>query len=375
MPVSVEPPVFSLEISPLSERHHTGIPNVAKMLALEVLRDDSVDGRFFFNRQNIPRSIVEQLVELDGGEIIRWLASRAYAPAFYGENLDRPIIGVYTSWKTHRRLFPFEVRIVHDLIPVIAPQFIRSENIVFENAKLLGDIASSDLIVAVSESTRMDLLTYFPRISHIPCIVAHLASSLATDVSLPKGASVEPYVLVLGTLEPRKNIEFILEFVTKHAEILGALSFVFVGRMGWGKSFEELVDAYDLEPHIKTGAIRFTGFVSDTARDHLVAHARCVVYASLYEGFGLPVVEALSRGVPVITGHGSSLPEAGGDVAVYCDVTSSEAFGEALTRCLADNDLRARSRRKAWADQFSWKKAYETIRDASLRLARAQTSR
>jgi glycosyltransferase involved in cell wall biosynthesis len=232
---------------------------------------------------------------------------------------------------------------------------------------------SSELIVAVSESTRMDLRTYFPQTAHIPCIVAHLAPLLATDMSLPAGASVEPYVLVLGTLEPRKNVAFIIEYIGKNPEILDTVSFVFAGRMGWGGSYKEMIASNRLEAPVKEGRVRFTGFVPDAARDYLVAHARCVVYASLYEGFGLPVIEALNQGVPVITGYGSSLPEPGGDLAFYCDVTSPDSFAQTLSRCLAERDPSASNRRKAWAAQFSWRRTYESIRDASLRLAREQS--
>jgi len=141
-----------------------------------------------------------------------------------------------------------------------------------------------------------------------------------------------------------------------------------MGRFGWGRSLNELIETYDLGHYIDRGSIRFTGFVPDAVRAQLIAHARCVVYASLYEGFGLPIIEALNLGVPVITGYGSSLIEVGGPVVNYCDVTSAQAFGQALHRCLAAEDPEAFSRRKAWAANFTWRKTYEKIRDAAVDL-------
>jgi glycosyltransferase involved in cell wall biosynthesis len=365
-------PILALEIGPLSERHHTGIANVTKYLAAEILKDQTVEGRFFFNRQEISAPIVERLIELEGGGILKWLAQRAIYPSIYSSALDRTIIGIFTNQKRHRRLFPFEVQIIHDLTTLITPQFHNRDNINFGNAHRFGDAASSDLIVAVSESTRTDLLTYHPQVAHIPCIVAPLASCASSDVRLPAGTTVEPYVLVLGTLEPRKNIEFVFNFLSANPSLLERISFVFVGRWGWGHSAQELIRRYGLSPYVESGSMRFTGFVSDEVRDYLIAYARCVVYASRYEGFGLPIIEALSYGVAVVTGHGSSLPEAGGTVANYCDVSSVSSFSEALLRCLDENDESASLARRDWAKRFSWHKTYETIRDAALSMARSQ---
>jgi glycosyltransferase involved in cell wall biosynthesis len=372
MSPEVNRPILALEIGPLSERHYTGIANVAKHLAAEILKDETVEGRFFFNRQEISAAVVQRLIDLEGGSILRWLVQRALFPSVYSSALDRTIIGIFTNHKTHRRLFPFEVQIIHDLTTLITPQYHNRDNINFGNAHRFGDAASSDLIVAVSESTRTDLLTYYPKLAHIPCIVAPLASCASRDVTLPFGTTVEPYVLVLGTLEPRKNIEFVFEFLSTHPSLLERIPFVFVGRWGWGRSAQDLIIHYRLAQYVENGSIRFTGFVCDEVRDYLLAYARCVVYASRYEGFGLPVLEALSYGVAVVTGHGSSLPEAGGLFATYCDVGSTSSFGDALLRSIEDNGETATAARRKWADSFSWTKTYQTIKDASLSLARSQ---
>lgn len=108
-------------------------------------------------------------------------------------------------------------------------------------------------------------------------------------------------------------------------------------------------------------------------RDRLVAELVCVVYPSLYEGFGLPVLEALRFGTPVITGRSASLPEAGGDQAIYCDLTSTEEFEAAVNQCLVERRKRmagghhfeAEARRR-WASAFTWQATYERIRDAAL---------
>jgi glycosyltransferase involved in cell wall biosynthesis len=369
-------PIIALEISSLGEQNHTGIPNVTKKLAEELLGDTEVDARFFFNRQEIGRMVVEDLIRIDGGKILHWIAGRASFP-HKPISLDQPVIGIYPAHKWHRRLFPLEVKIVHDLTCLLVPEFHSVENVEFDALHLLGDLASSDLIVAVSESTRIDLRSYFPQLSHIPCIVAPLAPGTPADV-LPIDRAT-PYVLVLGTLEPRKNVELILEFLSEFSEVLEKITFVFIGRFGWGKSSRELTERYGLADHVASGAIRFLGFVSDEARNQLLAYARCVVYPSLYEGFGLPVVEALSCGTPIITGTGSSLVEAGGAAAYYCDVTSVASFAATLDRCLMENDpdlgtnvAERATQRRRWAASFSWSDTYLRIKDAALDLVENQ---
>lgn len=366
-------PIIALEISSLGEQHHTGIPNVTKKLAVELMNDTEVESRFFFNRSEIARGVVERMVQLEGGRVLHWIAGRASLPQPLSAATERPVIGLYPTHKWHRRFFPLEVKIVHDLTCVVVPQFHSVENVEFESLHLLGDLISSDLIVAVSESTRDDLRTYFPQVAHIPCIVSHLGPCANPLEAL--AGDVAPYVLVLGTLEPRKNVEFVLEFLSEHQEVLRSVTFVFVGRFGWGNSSREMVKRYGLAQHVADGAIRFVGFVSDETKDHLLAHASCVVYPSLYEGFGLPALEALSYGTPVITGDGSSLPEVGGGVATYCDVTSAQALASALEQIFSVNAQQAAEKaaaRKEWAATFKWTETYRRIKDAALGILQEQ---
>jgi glycosyltransferase involved in cell wall biosynthesis len=370
-------PLIAMEISALGEQNHTGIANVTKKLTEALLNDADVDARFFFNRGELRRDLVEKLVQMDSGRILYWITGRTSCPPDWSDVLDRPVAGIYPAHKWHRRLFPCEVKIVHDLTSLIVPQFHSQETIAFEARQVLGDLLSSDLLVAVSESTREDIRTYFPQAAHIPCIAPGLAPCTEPVDPLPGQAA--PFVLVLGTLEPRKNVEAVLELLADYPEILDSHVFVFVGRFGWGDATDEVVDRFGLAGKVAQGAIRFLGFVSDDVRNQLLAHARCVVYPSLYEGFGLPVIEALSYGTPVITGYGSSLPEVGGDFAIYCDVTSAEALASALKACLVTagdvsaQDDEQRSARKRWAASFTWTETYRRIKDATLGLFEEQT--
>ena len=364
-------PLVALEISTLAERYHTGISNVTKGLARELLEDASVDGRFFFDRSVVPRDVVSQLLPMEGGDILWWMMSRL------GPGIPLPYptavrpIGIYPNHKWHRRLFPVEVQIVHDLTTILMPQYQTPQAIELWQSRLLGDMITSDLIVTVSESTRIDVETYLPQLAHIPKLVSKLAPS-RRGVSQTEELPAEAYVVVLGTLEPRKNIDIVLALLERDSTLLDSAKFVFVGRLGWLIDLDAAVRRHGLQDAEELGRIVFTGFVSDDVRDALIRQARCVLYPSHYEGFGLPILEALSLGTPVITGYGSSLPEAGGDAAIYCDIDSEESLGKALRGVLDDasaNAAPARARRKAWPARFNWTATYRRIRDAALELA------
>jgi glycosyltransferase involved in cell wall biosynthesis len=371
-----------MEVSPLAERNFSGIPNVAKNLAREMLRDPLIEPRFFYNRSPVPVAVVRDIVEAgEGGDILRWVVGR------HAALLDYPIdgaqlFGLYTAIKWHRRLFPREIMIVHDLTTIVTPQYHIRETLDMWQRRLPLDMGTSDLLVAVSESTLRDVRTYYPQLAAVPAIVAPLASDAADPAakgrkppSAPLFADDKPYVVVLGTLEPRKNVSAILDFLSDRTEILQALRFVFVGRLGWGDAPEAALAALGLQQAHDDGDIVLTGFVADDRRDQLVEQSTCVLYPSAYEGFGLPVLEALNFGVPVVIGRNSSLPEVGGDRATYCDWNSHAEIELALKACLAERAAdrkEARESRRAWARTFTWRNTYETIRDAALRLSAAE---
>jgi len=361
-------PVMALEISTMGERFHTGLANVTKALAKEMLGDASIEPHFFFSRQALPRALVERLVQTDGSEILWWAAARTAMAVDFDYDPNRKTIGVFPGNKRHRRLFPTEVLIAYDLTTLVTPQFHTTEAIEWWQAHLLADILSSDLVVAISEATRQDIRTYYPQASAIPCIAVPLAPCTGPVAPLPPGVSIRPYVLVLGTLEPRKDVEAVFRCLADQPGLLAQADFVFAGRWGWGPSAQELIVRYHLTDARAAGRIRFVGFVSDQVRDHLLAAARCVVYPSRYEGFGLPVAEALSLGTPVITSYSTSLPEVGGDVAIYCDTSSPAALAQALAQVLragATDPAFVRAA-KTWSAAFTWPRTYQRIRDAAL---------
>lgn len=172
------------------------------------------------------------------------------------------------------------------------------------------------------------------------------------------------FILFLGTLEPRKNLPALLR---AYESIAGRITqdIVLAGRMGW--------DSKILMQFLKNSDIRerihLTGFVDDEYLASILSMADIVAYPALYEGFGLPVVEAMACGTPVLTSSVSSLPEAAGGAAVLADPESVEDMASKLLKMATDEELRESlaSRGLARVSRLSWNKVAEMTLDTCLR--------
>lgn len=166
------------------------------------------------------------------------------------------------------------------------------------------------------------------------------------------------YILFVGTLQPRKNIVRLIEAYAKLKD--SVIELVIVGKKGW--LYEEILAAprkYGVEEQVK-----FLEFVTDEDLSTLYQNAICFVLPSLYEGFGLPVLEAMQEGCPVITSNVSSLPEAGGDAAIYVDPKDTDDIAKKMQTLIKSKELQAELREKGYKQvkKFSWEKtAKETL--------------
>ncbi|HSW87860.1 MAG TPA: glycosyltransferase family 1 protein, partial [Candidatus Saccharimonadales bacterium] len=172
----------------------------------------------------------------------------------------------------------------------------------------------------------------------------------------------ENYILFVGTLQPRKNITKLIE---SFSEVLKKskkkdLELVIVGKKGW--QYEEILEAP--EKFGVSDNVKFLDFVSDEDLPSLYKHALCYVLPSLYEGFGLPVLEAMKYDCPVITSNVSSMPEAGGDAALYVDPTDVADITEKIVTLIDNEKLRQEliGKGQKQIKKFSWEKtAKETL--------------
>ncbi len=167
----------------------------------------------------------------------------------------------------------------------------------------------------------------------------------------------DKYVLFVGTLQPRKNIAGLIEaFASVKGKVpsVKELQLVIVGKKGW--LYEEILQApkkFDIKERVL-----FLDFVTDEDLPSLYSNAEVFVLPSLYEGFGLPVLEAMKYGCPVITSNVSSLPEAGGEAALYIDPTNVKQMTGMIEKVLEDKSLREDMIKKGYehVKKFSWEK-------------------
>ena len=255
--------------------------------------------------------------------------------------------------------------------PALRPQ---RRSGVIERATLRPAVARSAALIAISQATADDLVARYPA-ARGKTVVAPLAAApalAAPAATLPEGVPESGFILAVGTLEPRKNLpRLVAAYRRLPATLRDAHPLVVTGRPGWDTG--ETVAALD---SLGSRAIR-TGFVPDEQLALLYRRCALFAYPSLGEGFGLPVLEAMAAGAPVLTSDRSSLPEVGGDAAAYCDPTDERAIAAALQALLGDPTRRAQlaAAGPARAAGFSWDETARIVLETLERIARASPLR
>ena len=197
---------------------------------------------------------------------------------------------------------------VHDLAVLRHPEWFNRWTATYSRLAVPRVLRAAGRLIAVSEFTKRELVSLFG----LPPERIDVVANGVEDVFTADGPSAAgDYTLAVGTLEPRKNLARIAQAVDGELRVVGA--------RGWG----------GVDPPAK---VTWLGEVSDDELAALYRGARCLVFASLYEGFGIPVAEALACGCPVVTSAGSAMQELAGDDAVYVDPTDVESIRDGVAR-------------------------------------------
>jgi alpha-1,3-rhamnosyl/mannosyltransferase len=293
-----------------------------------------------------------------------------------GKALGKGVVYHEPNFVPFRVSFP-TVLTIHDLSPLRLPETHRSEWVEIFKARVPAAIASCRHILVDSESTRLEVLDFFPE-AEGKITLAHLGvrdhyrpmNEEETRPVLDRLGLVHGgYILAVGTLEPRKNLpRAVKAFSLLPQEIRRRYPLVIAGMKGWlNEDFDRVVHGL-----VEAGEAKMVGFVPDHQLNALYAGARVLVYPSIYEGFGLPPLEAMASGTPVITGNLTSLPEVVGEAGIMVDPFEIDALKQAICELIEDEALHSKfsvlgvERAKG----FTWKKTAEISIDVFDKVSR-----
>ena len=302
------------------------------------------------------------------GKMIKFnMGLAAYKPdVFFQPNyISLPFIGKSTLVTT-----------VHDLSHVRFPEYHPKERVRYFNKNLERNLYKSKRIIAVSEFTKKELinlgLAEDKKIDVIHNGVSEIFRPLKkfkydeVQLELHKlGISISGYFLFVGTIEPRKNLKLLLDGYNAYREEMRYennypyIQLVISGEIGWQKDLL----GFEVQRILDDQDIKILGYVGNSVLPFLYAGSKAVVYPSIYEGFGLPALEGMASGVPVIASNNTAIPEVIGDAGILIDPINVMQIKEAMIAVAKNANLVSILRQKGvkQAKKFTWDRSTEKL--------------
>jgi len=351
-----------MDVSPLMELAWTGIARVTASLACELFRRFPRNSYFFVRDRIIDPEALLIACEKSPGGYLEVLLSYGYADLGHiSDYIGRGpcSVGIFPNIKTAHRVFDIEIAVLHDLSAMLMPELHELWAADLYTQAMSRDVQSSDLVCCVSEATRQDALRYLD-LEASKSFVSYLGvhrPALLDEPAPPR----RDFVLVLGTIEPRKNLRLVAEFLLSRPDLADEMAFIFVGRRGWGAGFDHIFGELLQEQPWKDRIV-FTDFLPEADKWALMRSAHFAIFPSLFEGFGLPVLECMAAGCPVIASRSSSLVEFNLPQQMYFDPFSVTDFSHAfrfvnslseLDRASLGETLQFQSRKFTWDACFN----------------------
>ena len=270
---------------------------------------------------------------------------------------------------------------IHDFTFLLYPRLHTLSRRIIMPFFLRHAIRHAEALIFVSHSACEDSARLVPGGHALKAVIPHGVDShffeapKAEDIrtALEKLNVRRPFLLFVGTIEPRKNIVRLVQAFESVADGHRDLTLVIAGKLGW--DYADVLDAIDKSRH--RDRIRRLGFITDAEKKALLNACDILVYPSLYEGFGLPVLEAMAARAPVVTSNTSSLPEVVGDAALCVDPLTISALASAISAILEDpgKKLTLQAAGEQRASIFTWKNTADlTYRTYDEVLQKSQTS-
>lgn len=370
---------IEFDAGPLISDRITGIGwcEIGQTTAMARIHPENTYSYSFFtsgksSREERVKEFAGDAIALNGssfsGYIYRALSTFLPLPysAFFGRKADvthffNYIVPPFVSGK--------KVVTVHDMVYKAFPETVRGRTKFMLNTGLKKSMKRADIIVTDSEFSKSEILKYFPqhsgKIRVVPCGVDTDKFRPCDDkerifqVKTSLGIEGE-YFLYVGTIEPRKNLRrLIIAYNALAKKLPDAPKLVLAGGKGW---LCDDIYAKVSEFHLEDKVI-FTKYVPAEDMNPLMCGSLAFVFPSIYEGFGMPPLEAMACGVPVLTTGEASLPEVTGDCAVICDAYSPKSIAEGMYRLCRDEKLRLELGKKGLerAKQFTWERSAEAL--------------
>ncbi len=252
---------------------------------------------------------------------------------------------------------------IHDLSFLYFPKEFLLKDLIQLKLWTKYSIKKANKIIAVSKTTKKDIIKNY----NIPEEKIEVIYNGYEKISNTKSEKFtikiqnKPYILYVGTIQPRKNINVLIEAFSKFKLLYPEYQLIIAGKKGWlyKDIFKKVID-FGLED-----CVFFTDYISENQLIFLYKNASCLVMPSLYEGFGMPLLEAMNFDCPVISSYSSSLPEIAGDAALYFDPNNYLDLVEKLKLLKENSDLKKDliKKGKERIKQFSWKKTAEQTLD------------
>ena len=267
---------------------------------------------------------------------------------------------------------------IHDCIHLMFPQYLPSRLAhVYAKGSMWSATRKADRILTVSEASKRDILRLFNVRPEKVVVVYNAiderflapANAERMDLVRQRYQLDDPFVLYVGNIKPHKNIERLIDaFGRARHQGPDNLKLVIIGdEISKYPALRQSVHKHKLDKHV-----RFLGFQPQETLAAFYRLARAFVFPSLYEGFGLPALEAMACGAPVVTSNVSSLPEVAGGAALLVDPYDSEAIANGIVRAVTDDAMRADLIARGYerARSFSWTQSVRKIHDIYMEVAR-----
>jgi glycosyltransferase involved in cell wall biosynthesis len=359
--------------SRINVAERTGTENYSLELLRHLLRIDQENRYLVYSR--LPLKEVVAWPANAQNKVIHWSrlwTQAGLALAIAKEQPDILFIPAHTMPVVHKPSLKSVVTI-HDLGAEYLPQYHTFPGKLYLNRSTEFAAKHATHLIAVSEFTKNDLIKRFG-VNPSRITVVYEGVDLA-KINRPGNEQIvkvkekyqlnQPYILFVGTIQPRKNLVRLIEAFSRLND--KNINLVLAGKKGWiSEEIYEAPNKFKVQDKVK-----FLGYIEEGDKPSLYAGAECTVLPSLFEGFGLPLLESMACQTPVVAANASSLPEVVADAGLLVDPLSVESIAQGLEKMLHDQELRQRSiiQGTARAQKFGWENAARQTLDVFHKVA------